>query len=68
MGWLVMIALRPMLATLPSVATWLLLACVLSYSLWAVFYLWKRLPYHHKIWHLFVLGGSVCHFLPRWCA
>ena len=28
----------------------------------AVFYLWKRLPYHHAIWHLCVLGGSACHW------
>jgi hemolysin III len=27
-----------------------------------VFYLWKRLPYHHAVWHLFVLGGSACHW------
>jgi len=62
MGWLVMIALRPMVATVPSGALWLLLAGGLSYTLGTVFYLWKRLPYHHAIWHLFVLGGSGCHF------
>ena len=62
MGWLVMIALRPMLETVPPAALWLLLAGGLSYTLGTVFYLWKRLPYHHAIWHLFVLGGSVCHF------
>ncbi len=62
MGWLVTIALRPMLQTVPSGALWLLLAGGLSYTLGTVFYLWRRLPYHHAIWHLFVLGGSACHF------
>ena len=32
------------------------------YTLGVVFFVWKRLPYHHAIWHLFVLAGSVCHF------
>lgn len=62
MGWLVLVALRPMLQLVPASALWLLLAGGLSYTLGTVFYLWKNLPYHHAIWHLFVLGGSVCHF------
>lgn len=62
MGWLVVIALRPMLAAVPHSALWLLLAGGLCYTLGSVFYLWKRLPYHHAVWHLFVLGGSACHF------
>ena len=62
MGWLVMVAVRPMQSNVPPAALWLLLAGGLSYTLGTVFYLWKRLPYHHAIWHLFVLGGSVCHF------
>ena len=32
------------------------------YTVGCVFYLWRRLPYHHPIWHLFVLAGSLCHF------
>jgi len=35
----------------------------LSYTVGIVFYLWRRLPYHHAIWHLFVLAGSVQHYL-----
>ncbi len=62
MGWLVLIALRPMLQAVPAAALWWLLAGGLSYTLGTVFYLWKSLPYHHAVWHLFVLGGSVCHF------
>jgi hemolysin III len=41
---------------------WLLFAGGLCYTFGSAFYLWKRLPYHHAIWHLFVLAGSVCHW------
>jgi hemolysin III len=68
MGWLILIALRPMLRAVPDRALWLLLAGGLCYSVGAVFYLAKRLRYHHAIWHLFVLGGSVCHFFAVWAA
>jgi hemolysin III len=62
MGWLVVVALRPMLQSVPPTGMWLLLAGGLSYTLGTIFYAWKRLPYHHAIWHMFVLGGSACHF------
>lgn len=62
MGWLVMIAVRPLRSTVPLAALWLLVAGGLSYPLGPVFYLWKRLPYDHAIRPRFVLGGSVCHF------
>lgn len=39
-----------------------LLAGGLSYTLGVIFFLWEKLPYNHSIWHLFVLGGSACHF------
>ncbi|AFU99106.1 PAQR family membrane homeostasis protein TrhA [Simiduia agarivorans] len=63
MGWLVIVALSEMLAKVPSGAMWLLLAGGLVYTLGAVFYKWEKLPFNHAIWHLFVLGGSTCHFL-----
>jgi hemolysin III len=62
MGWLVLIAIRPLVAVLPRASLVFLLAGGLAYSLGVVFYLWKRLPYHHAVWHLFVLAGTVCHF------
>ncbi|MBI5770219.1 MAG: hemolysin III family protein [Verrucomicrobia bacterium] len=68
MGWLVVIALRPMLRAVPVDGLWLLLAGGLSYTAGTVFYVWKRLPYHHALWHLFVLGGSICHFFAVWHA
>jgi hemolysin III len=63
MGLLVVIAIKPIIQIVPrGMIIWLFIggAC---YILGIVFYLWKRLPYHHPIWHLFVLGGSISHFL-----
>jgi hemolysin III len=62
MGWLVMVAIKPLLAALPAGGMRLLVAGGLCYTGGAVFYLWKQLPYQHAIWHLFVLGGSTCHW------
>lgn len=62
MGWLVVLAVRPMLEAVPPGGLWLLLAGGLSYTGGAVFYLWRRLPYHHAVWHVFVLAGSACHW------
>lgn len=62
MGWLVLVAIKPLLAALPAGGIKLLLAGGLCYTGGAGFYLWKRLPYHHAVWHLFVLAGSACHW------
>jgi len=63
MGLLVVIAIKPIMQMVPrGMIIWLFIggAC---YLLGIIFYLWKRLPYHHPIWHIFVLGGSISHFL-----
>ena len=62
MGWLVLIAFKPLVAALPHGSLKLLVAGGAAYSAGTVFFMWKRLPYHHAVWHLFVLAGSVCHF------
>ncbi len=63
MGWVVVLAVRPLMENLAPAGLWLLVAGGLSYTLGTVFYLLKRVPYMHAVWHLFVLGGSACHFL-----
>jgi len=63
MGWLVMIAIKPMSSALPQAGLVWLIAGGVSYSGGTAFYLWEKLPYHHAIWHVFVLGGSVCHWI-----
>ncbi len=63
MGWIGMVAFQPLSAHLQTGGTALLIAGGLAYTLGVPFYLWRRLPYHHALWHVFVLTGSVLHFL-----
>lgn len=64
MGWLVLIALRPMLRELPEVGFLWLLVGGLLYTGGIVFYaLSDKFVYAHGIWHLFVLAGSACHYI-----
>lgn len=62
MGWLALIALKPLFAALPTSGLWLVIGGGLSYTFGTIFFVWRRLPYNHAVWHLFVLGGSGCHF------
>lgn len=62
MGWLVLAGGRQLLAALDPTTIVLLMAGGASYTIGVVFYLWRRLPYNHAIWHLFVLGGSITHY------
>ncbi len=63
MGWMVVFAIKPILHNLPLPGIEYLFAGGIFYTLGSVFYVWKKVPYHHAIWHVFVLTGSVCHFL-----
>ncbi len=63
MGWLILFAFGPLLRAMPVSGVWWLAGGGLAYSLGVVFFAWRRLPYNHAIWHLFVLGGSACHVL-----
>jgi len=63
MGWLGVIAIKPMLEMIPIGFLMWLLAGGLFYTVGTIFYVIKKIPFNHAIWHLFVLGGSVMHFL-----
>lgn len=63
LGWMALIVIKPMLDNVETGGLWLLLAGGLSYTFGVIFYVWKSLRFHHAIWHLFVLAGSVLHFL-----
>jgi len=63
MGWLVLVAVKPLLAALDAWTLGWLLAGGLCYTLGTVFYHRPSLKYSHAIWHLFVIGGSVCHYV-----
>jgi len=62
MGWLVVIAVKPLLAALDVTPLVLLVAGGLAYTLGLAFYALKRMPYGHAVWHLFVLAGSTLHY------
>lgn len=62
MGWIGIIAIVPIVQNIPNISLWLLLAGGLSYSAGVVFYLSRNIPYGHGIFHLFIIGGSICHF------
>jgi hemolysin III len=62
MGWLVIVAAKPVLAHVPAATLLWLLAGGVLYSSGVIFYAWRRLPYSHAVWHLFVLAGSTCHY------
>lgn len=62
MGWIVVVAIKPLLVALPMGGVKLLVAGGLCYTGGAAIYLWRGLPYQHAIWHLFVLAGSACHW------
>jgi hemolysin III len=63
MGWVALVAAGPLIERMPSEGFAWLVAGGLSYTLGAVVFLFDhRLRYAHFVWHLFVLGGSVCHF------
>lgn len=62
MGWCALIAIEPLWTRLEPGGLLLLAAGGIVYSGGVAFYVWERLRYHHAIWHLFVLGGSVLHW------
>lgn len=63
MGWIILFAVKQLIAGLPTEGLYWLVAGGVSYTLGAVIYSIKRIPLNHAIFHLFVLGGSVCHFV-----
>jgi hemolysin III len=63
MGWIGIIAVQPLFAALGFAPVALVVAGGLAYSVGVVFFAWKSIRHHHAIWHVFVLMGSIFHFL-----
>lgn len=63
MGWFAVVMIKPLLSTIDIGGLYWLLIGGLLYSIGSIFYLARRLPYHHAVWHLFVMAGSVAHFV-----
>ncbi len=62
MGWLALLLAKPLIDTMGFDGVLWLLAGGIAYSLGVIPFLWKRLRFHHAIWHLFVMAGSAFHF------
>lgn len=62
MGWAVIVAFKPMLRHVAPAGLALLAAGGIAYSVGVIFYKWRKLPYNHAIWHVFVMAGAVLHF------
>lgn len=63
MGWMVVFAPDSFSENLPQEQFYWIAAGGACYSIGAVFYLVKKIPFHHAIWHVFVLGGAFCHYV-----
>jgi len=63
MGWMVVIAAKPLLERVPPGAIAWLFAGGIAYTAGLIFFAGKRIPHHHAIWHVFVLIGSICHYI-----
>ena len=62
MGWIIIFAFNPLKLNLAAQGVRLLVIGGIIYSAGSIFYLFKKIPFNHAIFHLFVLGGSLCHF------
>ncbi|RDY71297.1 hemolysin D [Halobacillus trueperi] len=62
MGWLIVLAWGPLTAEVPAAGITYLVVGGVMYSIGSIFYVWRSFKYHHMVWHLFVLGGSILHF------
>lgn len=66
MGWVIILAIVPVIRNTPETTLWFLLAGCLSYTLSPFFYMWRSKPYMHGVFHIFILGGTICHFFGFW--
>lgn len=63
MGWIAIVAIKPLVDALPAAGLAWLLAGGLAYTAGVAFYVNKRLRYSHAVWHLFVVAGTACHYV-----
>jgi len=63
MGWLILVAVKPLWLRMPLEGLFWLLAGGIAYTVGVAFYAAKRVRYSHFVWHLFVIAGTACHFI-----
>ncbi|MDP4143768.1 MAG: hemolysin III family protein [Bacillota bacterium] len=62
MGWIIVFDIKPLILAMPRAGVIFLIIGGVLYTLGSLLFLFDKIPFNHAIWHLFVLGGSVCHF------
>ena len=62
MGWMLLTGADTFFANMPYQIMALIVAGGILYSVGVIFYIWRMFTYHHAVWHLFVLGGAICHY------
>jgi len=62
LGWIILVAFRPLMQVVPTVGIWLLVAGGVAYT-GGLFFFGSKRRFAHSVWHLFVLAGSVLHYL-----
>ena len=63
MGWVIVFAVKPLMAALPEEGIFWLFAGGIAYTVGAISYSIKKIPFGHAVFHFFVLAGSACHFI-----
>ncbi|MBC7419400.1 MAG: hemolysin III family protein [Bdellovibrio sp.] len=64
MGWLIVVAMKPLISSLAPAGLWWLIAGGLSYTVGVIFFVMdEKVRHFHGVWHLFVMGGSICQFV-----
>jgi hemolysin III len=63
MGWMVVLIFKPLTTRIDSDVVLALISGGLMYKFGTVFYVWRKFKFHHMIWHIFVLFGSLFHYL-----
>lgn len=66
LGWLILVAIRPLAIQLPLAGLMWMLAGGVAYTVGMAFFAARQVPYCHFVWHLFVLAGTTCHFVALW--
>ena len=66
MGWMIVISWNELVANISPISLGFLVTGGILYSLGTIFYMWKLCKFNHMIWHIFVVLGSIAHYVAVW--
>ena len=66
MGWMIVFSWNELIAKISPISLGFLIAGGILYSLGTIFYMWKVCKFNHMIWHIFVILGSISHYIAVW--